>query len=70
MIILNDNIEVRAPKGIDTRHIKLNETDMFSIPTSYRKEGISIFRLDTMTRFQLRGGIVNSNWIEYMNVLI
>ena len=63
-IKLNDNIEVRAPKGIDTRLIKLNEADMNSIDSSYRKKGLSIFRLDTMTRFQLRGGTANSNWVE------
>lgn len=60
----NDNLEIRAPKPVDTRMVVSNTAARDAIAAPVRFEGLRVYISETFTWYTLKGGIEDANWVE------
>lgn len=62
-LIRNDQLEIRAPKPIDSRFQVNDVVDLVAIPVQYRYRGLTAFVVNAVQEYWLRDGIDDLDWI-------
>ena len=59
-----DSFDMKAQRPLDSRSVQATVVSRNAIPSYQRYEGLIVYVRETQHNYQLRGGILDINWVE------